>query len=321
MGRQDLMAEPTISVVIPVLNGAKYVDQALGSLAMQRRHPDEVLFVDDGSSDGSADIAERWSAILPIRVLRLTSNQGSWAARNAAVDSTDADLIALLDIDDIWLPDHLAVLLAAYVERPGLITANAMMWVEEQALGRPWNARRPVPPASQQVEQLLLENYVFTGSLFSRDLCRSVGGFRSFTLGCEDWDLWLRMVAAGTTVIRTDLPTALYRLHDDSLSANNSELDSEIEVLESFKREHDNPRWHRAADRAIRRRRAKQHLRASYEAARGGRSLAARLHAMRSFQGASRDGRIAAAAMTILPVRASARRDVMRHNPARAVHR
>jgi glycosyltransferase involved in cell wall biosynthesis len=316
------MAEPTVSVVIPVLNGAEFVDQSLGSVATQRRPPDEVIVVDDGSSDGSADVAERWTAILPIRVLRLPTNGGCWAARNAAIESTDADLIALLDIDDIWLPDHLAVLLEAYEERPGLITANALMWVEQQALGsRGWDDRRPVPSAQHQVEQLLLDNYVFVGTLFSRDLCRRVGGFRSFSVGCEDWDLWLRMAAAGTLITRTGLPTALYRLRGDSTSANDSLLDSEIEMLELFKREHDDPRWNRAADMAIERRRAKQHLRSSFEAAASGRPLSARLHAARSFRGANRDGRVAAMAMALMPKRALARRESMRHDPTRAVHR
>ena len=259
---------------------------------------------------------------MPIRVLRLTINEGCSAARNAAVESTEADLIALLDIDDIWLPDHLAVLLTAYKERPGLITANAMMWVEQEALGgRGWDDRRPVPPASQQIEQLLLDNYVFVGTLFSRDLWRRVGGFRFFSVGSEDWDLWLRMAAAGTVITRTRLPTALYRLRDDSASANDALLDSEVEVLELFKSEHDDPRWHRAADASIRRRRAKQHLRASYEAAASGRLLSARLHAARSFRGSTRDGRVAAVAMTLAPKHARTRREAMRHDPVRAVHR
>lgn len=319
-GELPLTTEPTITAVIPVLNGATYVDQALGSVATQRRPPDEVVVVDDGSTDGSAEIAERWSGILPIRVLRLEASRGPGPARHAAVESTDTDLIALLDVDDVWLPDHLAVLVQAHERQPGLITANAMMWVEQQALGtRTWNARRPVPPVPEQLHQLLLGNYVFVGSLFSRALYGSVGGFRR--IGCEDWDLWLRMVAAGATIVRPDLPTALYRLHDDSRGANDAELDSEIDVLERFKREHEDPRWHRAADRGLRQRRAKQHLTASYQAAASGRALAARLHALRAFRGASRDGRAAAAAMALVPVRAHARRDTLRHDAARAVHR
>jgi hypothetical protein len=239
-----------------------------------------------------------------------------------AIESTDADLIALLDIDDIWLPDHLAVLLAAYEQQPGLITANAMMWIEQNAIGsRGWDDRRPVPRPSQQVEQLLLDNYVYVDTLFSRDLCLTVGGFRPYSVGCEDWDLWLRMAAAGTIITRTALPTALYRLRDDSTSANDSLLDSEIEMLEAFKREHDDPDWQRAADAGISRRRAKQHLRASYEAAASGHSVSARLHAMRAFRGSNNDGRIAAVAMTLLPTRALARRDALRHDPMRAVHR
>ena len=316
------MAEPTICAVIPVLNGANYLDQSLASVAMQRRLPDEVVVVDDGSSDGSADIAERWAGLLPIRVIRFATNQGCWAARNAAIESTESELIALLDADDIWLPDHLAVLLAAYEARPGLITANAIKWVEQEAIGiRAWDARRPLPEVSEQLERLLIDNYVYVGSLFSRELCLRVGGFREFSVGCEDWDLWLRMVAAGATVVRPLLPTMLYRLRDGSLSSNDALLDSKVDVLESFKREHSDPRWQRAADAAIRRHRAEQHLHASYTAAASGHTLQARLQAIRSFRRADLDGRVAAVAMTIAPTYALARRTKLRRDAARAVHR
>lgn len=314
------MAERTIAAVIPMRNGARYVDQALGSVSTQRRRPDEVVVVDDGSIDGSGELAERWSSVLPVRVLRQASSTGPGPARAAGIDSTDADLIALLDVDDVWLPDHLAVLERAYAAQPGLVTSNSMMWVEQEALGtRGWNARRPVPPPSDQLEELLLGNYVYVGTLFARDLYQRAGGFRA--IGCEDWDLWLRMVVAGAVITRPALPTALYRLHDDSRGANDAELHSEIEVLERFKLEHDNPHWHRTADIALKRRRAKELLTASYAAAASGRALAARLSALRSFRGATRDGRIAAAAMTLLPGRALARRQALRGNAARAVHR
>lgn len=317
-----MTTQRTVAVVVPVYNGATYMDQALGSIAAQRRRPDEIIVVDDHSTDGSAEVAERWAGVLPVRVLRSTGERGVWASRNLAIESTDAELIALLDVDDVWLPDHLAVMLDAYEAHPGLVTANAMMWIEGVALGtRGWSYRRPIPPVADQLPALLLDNYVFIGTLFPRELSRELGGFRLFTVGCEDWDLWLRMVATGVEVTRPDVPTMLYRLRGDSMSANDSLIESTIEVLEAFRAEHDRPDLSDVIATAIRQRTAKAHLHESYRAAAEGRSLAARRAAMRAFRGATRDGRIAAVAMALSPHRAHARRVALRQTATRAVHR
>ncbi len=95
---------PTVSVVIPCYNGAKFIRETLDSVLAQTVAPIEVLVVDDGSTDDSAAIAESYA--LPVRVIRQT-NQGESVARNHGIDEARGDWIAFVDADDVWTPNKL----------------------------------------------------------------------------------------------------------------------------------------------------------------------------------------------------------------------
>src|SRR5205814_6119521 len=96
-----------VSVVVPAHDRADVIERALRSVAEQRDcEPAEVIVVDDRSTDRTAELAEAHGA----RVLRHDRNRGQAAARNTGVRATVQPWIALLDTDDEWLPDHLAVL-------------------------------------------------------------------------------------------------------------------------------------------------------------------------------------------------------------------
>ncbi|MBL8821547.1 MAG: glycosyltransferase family 2 protein [Planctomycetia bacterium] len=96
------MSNPTVSVVIPCYNGAKFLRETLDSVLAQTYPVLEVLVIDDGSTDDSAAIAESYGS--PIRVIR-QPNQGESVARNRGIDEAIGDWIAFLDADDTWLPD------------------------------------------------------------------------------------------------------------------------------------------------------------------------------------------------------------------------
>lgn len=94
------MAEPVVAVILPVFNGARFITEALSAVLAQDHRPLEVVVVDDGSDDGSADIAETFSGV---RVLR-RPNQGPAAARNAGIAASSAPLITFCDADDRYRP-------------------------------------------------------------------------------------------------------------------------------------------------------------------------------------------------------------------------
>ncbi|PDV97074.1 glycosyltransferase family 2 protein [Candidatus Chloroploca asiatica] len=100
-----MAANNTISVIIPVYNGERFLAEALQSVLDQTLPPDEIIVVDDGSTDNSATIARSFGS--PVRVLT-QANLGPAAARNLGVAHTTGDLLAFLDADDLWLPNKLA---------------------------------------------------------------------------------------------------------------------------------------------------------------------------------------------------------------------
>ncbi len=112
------------TVVIPAYNPGAMLREALESIAQQTLPPAFVVVVDDGSTDGTYDAATAWLAAfaLPGTVLR-QRNQGISVARNAAMAIRRSDFIALLDADDIWLPNHLANLQRAYALFPEAVVA------------------------------------------------------------------------------------------------------------------------------------------------------------------------------------------------------
>lgn len=111
------MASPTLSVIIPLYNKEREIGGTLRSVLAQTRRPDEIIVVDDGSTDRSAEevLAVRSSLVRLIR----QENAGECAARNRAIAESRGELIALLDADDEWEPEFLAEIEALYREFPG----------------------------------------------------------------------------------------------------------------------------------------------------------------------------------------------------------
>jgi glycosyltransferase involved in cell wall biosynthesis len=108
-------ADPRVSVVVPVRDGARYLEEALRSIAGQKPLPLEVVVVDDGSRDESARIAEQLGA----RVIR-QDHAGQAAARNRGLEESRAELVAFLDADDIWPSERLDHAAAALDSEPGV---------------------------------------------------------------------------------------------------------------------------------------------------------------------------------------------------------
>lgn len=269
-----------LSVVIPAFNAASVIDGALGCVAGQTERPDEVIVVDDGSTDDTCDVVQGWSSLLPLQIVRLPENVGggvgAGGARIAGIDRSSGDLIALLDADDYWFPDHLAVMRREHELHGGLITANALLWRPKRSVDMtPTSHLVPVPEPDEQRLAILSENFVFVATLFDRDLYGAAGGFRN--IRCEDWDLWIRMIGAGARVHIPDQVTALYRKDDTTVSGQDKLLVGDIDLLTELL-ESTSGRELAVVEQALRRRRARQlYLDGLASARRGDVALARRL--------------------------------------------
>lgn len=314
---------PTLAVVVCAYNVQGYLDASLAALAGQSRPADQIVVVDDASTDATLEVIERWRAPLNLEVVRQPRNAGSGYARRSGLEQVRTDLATFLDADDYCLPDHLAVLLDGYRDESDLVTARYLRWVAGQALS---TTPRPtdIPPPEQQMHAILRRNFLTIFTLFPIGRYREVGGYRSLRRA-EDWDLWVRLLRAGSRVRLTPTPTVFYRMRADSISEDNACLADDIRVLENALAagvDTERP----ALQSALRRRRAKLTLIDSFAAARAGKVGRARARSLRalvtdrSLRGGltGPDGSVALQAFACLtaPRYAVRRRDARRRNPA-----
>ena len=303
------LADPSgadVTVVMPAYNLATMIDTALASIAGQTVAPHAVVVVDDGSTDGTSDRAEAWAPRLPIEVVRLRPNAGIGRASAAAVARVSTPLVAHLDADDAWLPDHLEVMLATYAQHGGMITTQELPWVPGVTMRTMPARERAVPPADRQLRAIIDNNFVFAGTLFARADYERAGGYRDLR-NAEDWDLWIRMIRDGVVVHRTDHPTYLYRIRPDSLSYGHRSAEANVEIMRTLVSEAQSDTERRWARTGLRRRRAALAVADAIGCGRAGDRRGARQAATRAL--AERSRVIPALALLAAPVWASTVRD------------
>lgn len=201
--------KPTISVIIPVHNGERYLAEAIRSVLDQTLPPDELIVVDDGSTDASAQVARSFGP--PVRVLA-QANLGPAAARNLGAQQASGDLLAFLDADDLWTPEKLARQSAVLAADP----------VCDAVLGRVENFVSPELDESQAAK--LARTAAQSGEfhigalLIRRDAFRRVGWFDAGLRHGEFIDWWAR--ATQLHLAYTVLPDLVLRrrLHADNLT-------------------------------------------------------------------------------------------------------
>lgn len=206
------MAE-AISVVIPTYNRASYLPATIQSILAQSLPVAEILIVDDGSRDDTADLVPRLEG--PIRYLQ-QQNQGPAAARNRGIRAATGALIALLDSDDLWEPDKLRMQVKALSGREvGMVhTAARIMNAQGQLTGAIWS--RP-EYHGDVFHRLLIANGVNASSVLARrDLLLEVGGYDERFPCLENWELWLRL-SRRTRFAYLDTPLIRYRVHPGNL--------------------------------------------------------------------------------------------------------
>ena len=283
------MTNTDVAVIIPAFRATDVLDTTLASVAGQTRLPEQVVVIDDASGDGTASAARAWADRLPLSVIELQDNLGPAGARRVGIASISTARIALLDADDVWLPDHLEVLSAALDEHGGIITADVLRWIPGQGLApRGVEAELPVPPAPEQRTAILRSDFVFVGTLFERRQYEAAGGFRDQFHGTEDWDLWIRMIRQGDIVRRAPHPTVLYRLTTGSVSADTRLVHEERKVVDAALEETSDPDERRVLERTRQQIDAKVAMYAAYEAAREGRRWRARRLAVGGLRGPGR---------------------------------
>lgn len=216
--------EPAVGIIIPAYCVTRYIATALDSVFAQTFRDFEVIVVNDGCPD-SVNL-ER--ALTPyrsrIRYMR-QENAGVGAARKTAVEATSAALIAQLDPDDWWERDYLEVQLRLLESNPvlDLIYCNAAYFGDSALEGRELMDYAPSEGEVTLAGLLEARVNVTYSALIRRDAILRAGNFDADLRTSEDFDLWIRMLKAGSKIGYHRAPLLHYRLRQDSLTSRKLE--------------------------------------------------------------------------------------------------
>jgi glycosyltransferase involved in cell wall biosynthesis len=208
----------TVSIVTPCYNGARYLEATLRSAIHQTKPPLEVIVIDDGSTDGSAQIAERVGP--PVRLIR-QSNQGESAARNRGLGEARGSHVLFLDADDLLGRESLAFLSGAVASRAGVVAL----------MGCARFSADPDSPSSV-IEASLDRFYpeIITTNfgpphtwLAPTAVVREAGGFSEQMRWSEDWDMLWRVGLHARGLVSVPYVGAKYRQHPESQFATTSQ--------------------------------------------------------------------------------------------------
>jgi glycosyltransferase involved in cell wall biosynthesis len=214
----------SIVAIIPLYNGARWIEQSIRSVLAQTLVPDEFIVVDDGSTDDGPRIVERLAQSYPITLLR-KPNGGQSSARNFGVAHSKSALIALLDQDDAWYTHHLATLIKPFRTQRGVPLGWVYSNLDEidesggMVNKRMLNLFPRENPKRSLAGCLSTDMFVLpSASLISREAFEEVGGFDERLCGYEDDDLFLRLFRAGYDNIFINESLSQWRIYQTSTS-------------------------------------------------------------------------------------------------------
>jgi glycosyltransferase involved in cell wall biosynthesis len=199
-----------VSVIIPVYNGELYLAEALDSVLAQDYRPIEVIVVDDGSTDNTAEVARKYSQVHYLH----QTNQGPPAARNTGLSHCKGDLIAFLDADDLWVSGKLSMQVSFLEAHPeaGCVMGRTKNVLQEGVVRPSWVE-----------ESTLSEDSVayHMGTLLAhRRVLETVGNFNASYLYSDDFDWLIRLKESNISIGKMEKILHLRRIHLSNLSHN-----------------------------------------------------------------------------------------------------
>jgi hypothetical protein len=209
---------PSFSVVIAAYQVADVIGDAVESALGQTVPPLEIVVCDDGSTD---DLDGALAPYLDRIVLVRQENGGEASAKNAAARAASGDFVAILDADDVYLPERLAALAELAQARPDLdiLTTDAFLEVDGKVLRRVYGDDWRFDVDDQR-RAILERNFVFGHAAVRRETLLAAGGFDESIRFTTDWECWIRLVLSGSRVGAVLEPLSRYRVREESLSAD-----------------------------------------------------------------------------------------------------
>ncbi len=202
------MKEPSlVSVVIPVYNGEKYLEETVLSVLKSSYFPIEIIIIDDGSNDNSRLIAKKLTNEHENVSLIFQENQGVEIARNNAIKNSKGKYILPLDADDLISNDYIFKAVEALVSNPKV----KVVYCDALKFGTNGEKKWKLKPFS--INSLAKDNMIFVSALYRKDDWERIGGYsEDFKLGRADWEFWINMLKDGGEVLKLPIIGFYYRL-------------------------------------------------------------------------------------------------------------
>ena len=207
---------PKVSVITAAYNHVRFIRQSVESVQAQIYRDFEHIVVDDGSSDGTADVLKSFgNRITYIR----QENRGAHAAINEGIRRSSGDYIAIVDSDDAWLPNKLERQVEVLEKSPGAGMVYSLAYFinsEGVVEDHEWLMGTPFDDPNLVFEELLEVNRIpIVTALVKRSCIDEVGFFSETFKALSDWDMWLR-ISAKWPIIFIPEKLALYRVHENN---------------------------------------------------------------------------------------------------------
>lgn len=219
--------QPFLSVVMPVHDGADWIEATLDSIAAEATDGIELIVLDSSPTNATASIVKRYSERLPLQLLRRPDVKPWQTKTNMGVELAKADHVCILHQDDLWLPGRVASVRGWIASAPEAVLHLAPTVVIDRRGRHMGRWRCPLPPEQKLdpqflLKRLLVQNFAAVPAIvFSRKAWLECGGMDEQLWYTPDWDIWLKLASAGPVVYHDEMTTA-FRLHGSSLTVTGS---------------------------------------------------------------------------------------------------
>lgn len=210
---------PLVSIIVPAYQVQDQVGGTVSSLLMQTHPHVEIIVVDDGCTDNTADVLRAYGDRI---TLIQQENQGIAGGRNTGIQAAKGDFIAFMDADDLAMPNFVESGLAAYHAAGGgrrIVIPDGWCLTPTGISDALPLRGRPMPPEERQRFELLQYNFNNVFALAPRSLFDEVGLFNVDYRACEDWEFWSRAVFHEWRFVANPAKVCMYRFTPNSVSS------------------------------------------------------------------------------------------------------
>lgn len=233
------MSSVRVNVVLGALNEERLIGDAIGSVLAQTFGEFDLTVVDDGSTDRTARVVESFvTRDDRVRLVRHPENRGFSRALNTGIRAGGAEYVAMIDADDLWMPEYLEKLVARLDGSPEAGFAFTEAWWMDAERGRFYRRSTseylgaPTSLPSDPIELLdsiIPANWIFGLTTMRRSVLEDLGGFDESLAACEDYDLWIRMLSARKAGVAVWEKLAIQRDRHGSMSTVQASMFSNLE--------------------------------------------------------------------------------------------